>query len=290
MPTLETWRGSYLWRYIPSLPAAVTFAVLFGIVTTAHTWKMSKTRTWFCLPFVIGGVFEEIGYISRAAANNATGALPPYLIQAIFLLLPPVLFAASLYMVFARVIRAVQGDSFSLISPRWTTRIFVLGDVTCLLIQSNGSGLLAKQKTVLTGDYIIVAGLGLQVLLFAGFMVCCLTFNIRFRGHMAKTGAASDIPWQSSLNMLYATSLAILVRNIYRMTEFVMGQYGYLLSNEWPAYVFDGALMLLVMIAFFIWYPNQLQPSVGDEVTELTSDSFISAEHGRAVKYGKSRV
>ncbi|MCJ1439400.1 hypothetical protein MMC27_008794 [Xylographa pallens] len=290
MPTLETWRGSYLWHYVPSLPAAVIFAVLFGIITTAHAWKMSKTKTWFCTPFVIGGLFEEVGYIARAAANNSTGALPPYLIQAIFLLLPPVFFAASLYMVYARVIRAVQGESHSLISPRWTTRIFVLGDFTCLLIQSVGSGLLATPKNVITGNYIIVGGLGLQVLLFAGFMVCCLNFNIRLRGHMAKTGAASDVRWQSSLNMLYATSLAILVRNIYRMAGFIMGQDGYLLSNEWPAYVLDGTLMLLVMIAFFIWYPNQLQPSVGDEATELTSDGFISAEHARAVKYGKSTV
>jgi len=56
MPTLQTYRGVYLWHYIPSLPAAILFAVLFALVTVAHGWKMISTRMWFCAPFVIGGI------------------------------------------------------------------------------------------------------------------------------------------------------------------------------------------------------------------------------------------
>lgn len=55
MPTLETYRGVYIWRYVPSLPLSVTFAAIFGIAATAHGWKMYKTQLWFCLPFVLGG-------------------------------------------------------------------------------------------------------------------------------------------------------------------------------------------------------------------------------------------
>ncbi len=84
--------------------------------------------------------------------------------------------------------------------------------------------------------------------------------------------------------MLYATSLAILVRNIYRMVEFIMGQDGYLLSTEWPTYVFDGALMLLVMIGFFIWYPSDLRPRSRDSMVELTTEGAMPAEQGRGVK------
>jgi hypothetical protein len=56
MPTLETYQGAYLWNYVPSLPAAVTFAVLFGLATAAHSWRMSTLKSWFCLPFVCGGL------------------------------------------------------------------------------------------------------------------------------------------------------------------------------------------------------------------------------------------
>lgn len=56
MPTLETYNGYPLWEYVPSLPAAVIFIVLFGILTLAHTWKMFAHRMWFCIPFVVGGI------------------------------------------------------------------------------------------------------------------------------------------------------------------------------------------------------------------------------------------
>ncbi|RDW67569.1 protein RTA1 [Coleophoma cylindrospora] len=284
MPTLETYLGTILWHYVPNMPLAIVFTILFCLVSVAHAWKMFVTKTWFCIPFLIGGIFEVIGYISRAAATNATGSLIPYIFQAIFILLAPVCFAASLYMVYSRVVRAVHGDSFSLISPRWATVVFVSGDWTCLNIQSSGSGLLVHPKQVAIGTYIIVAGLALQVLMFVVFMFCCLNFNSRFRAHVAESGATSDVPWQACLNMLYSTSLAILVRNIYRVVEYIMGKDSYLQNTEWPTYVFDAALMFLVMIGFFIWYPSQLRPTTRDSMIELTADGESSAEHGRTVK------
>ena len=63
-----------------------------------------------------------------------------------------------------------------------------------------------------------------------------------------------------------------------------MGQNGYLLDSEWPTYVFDGALMLLVMIVFFIWYPSHLRPRARDSMVELTVNGGSSAEHGCAVE------
>ena len=192
---------------------------------------------------------------------NSTGALLPYVLQAIFLVLPPVFFAATLYMVYSRIVRAIKGEAFSLISTRWTTRLFVIGDLVTLNIQSSGSGLLTNQDLVLIGDYIVFAGLGLQVLMFAAFVYCCAIFNIRFRAHQGQTGGSNAGTWQSRLNMLYATSLLILIRNIYRMVEFIMGDNGYLMQKEWPTYIFDGTLMLFVMISFFIWYPDDLRSS-----------------------------
>jgi len=303
MPTLDTYQGVYLWRYVPSLPASIIAAILFGIATIAHCWKVYTANMWFCLPFVIGGLrasspeagvylvsvtnislpVEFIGYVARAAAYDATGNLTLYLIQGLFLILPPVLFAASLYMVYSRVVRAVGGERFSPTPLRWTTLGFVLGDFACLDIQGAGSGLLAKPGSGLSGTYIIVSGLIMQVLLCICFMVLCRIFNNRFKTHLTKTGATTNVPWQSRLNMLYSTSLAILVRNIYRVVEFTMGQDSYVFNTEWLTYLLDGVLMLLVMIGFFIWHPSQLRPrfteSVANSVTEPSNNGISSAEH-----------
>jgi hypothetical protein len=196
----------------------------------------------------------------------------PFIVQAVFLLLPPVLFAATLYMIYARVVRSVGGERFSIITPRWSTRIFVLGDILCLNIQSSGAGLTPKPRIARIGDAIIIAGLGLQVLIFAAFLICCAIFNVRFRAHLERAKAVSDLPWQSCLGMLYTTSMLIQTRNIFRIVEYTMGSEGYLFSNEWPTYVFDGSLMLVVMVCFFIWYPIQFQAGEGNsmELTDVT--------------------
>jgi hypothetical protein len=57
MPELQLYKGVvYLWAYIPNLPAAIVFAILFALATAAHMYKMFRTRMWFCIPFVIGGI------------------------------------------------------------------------------------------------------------------------------------------------------------------------------------------------------------------------------------------
>lgn len=46
----------YLWRYLPSFTAAAIFMGLFAVVTLAHCWRMTKTRTWYCSIFALGGL------------------------------------------------------------------------------------------------------------------------------------------------------------------------------------------------------------------------------------------
>jgi VIT1/CCC1 family predicted Fe2+/Mn2+ transporter len=56
MAKLEPYKGGYyLWQYVPSIAAAVIFLLLFLSMTALISWRMFKTKTWFCLPFAIGG-------------------------------------------------------------------------------------------------------------------------------------------------------------------------------------------------------------------------------------------
>lgn len=42
--------------YDPSTAAAVIFVVLFGLSTILHFYQLIRTRTWFMIPFLIGGI------------------------------------------------------------------------------------------------------------------------------------------------------------------------------------------------------------------------------------------
>lgn len=45
-----------IYRYIPSEATAITVCVLFSLATAFHLWKLLRTRTWFFIPFVFGGI------------------------------------------------------------------------------------------------------------------------------------------------------------------------------------------------------------------------------------------
>ena len=62
----------------------------------------------------------------------------PYIIQSLLLLLGPSFFAASIYMILGRIIRLTGGERYSLIGPKWLTKIFVVGDILSFFVQSGG--------------------------------------------------------------------------------------------------------------------------------------------------------
>lgn len=47
--------GFEYYRYDPSLAAAAIFVALFLLVTGLHLYQLLRTRTWYFIPFVIGG-------------------------------------------------------------------------------------------------------------------------------------------------------------------------------------------------------------------------------------------
>ena len=203
----------------------------------------------------------------------------PYVMQSTLLLLAPILFAASLYMTLSRVVLAVDGSQFSPISPRWLTRIFVFGDVFSFLVQASGAGLRVQAGSGDSdidpnlGSNIIVGGLIFQIIIFGVFVLVSVVFNMRFRKSHRPNPTASDVPWQQVLNMLYITSGFVMVRNIFRVVEYVMGSDGYLLSVEWGVYVFDAALMTLTMFWFLWRYPHRLRKAIKGKSRRSRGDS-----------------
>jgi hypothetical protein len=84
---------------------------------------------------------QVIGYAARAKSGQESPSwtLGPYIIQAIFLLVAPALYAASIYMELGRIIIMAEGESRSLIPLKWLTKIFVIGDVLSFFLQGGGT-------------------------------------------------------------------------------------------------------------------------------------------------------
>jgi hypothetical protein len=214
-----------LWPYTPTIAAGVIAALVFAVLTSAHVWQLIRNRTWFCIPFVVGGLFETIGYAARAAAHNDTESKTPYIIQSVLILVAPILFAASVYMILGRLILRTESASYSIVRAKWVTKIFVTGDILCFFIQSGGAGMLvqAKDKSGFKrGENIILGGLILQILIFAFFVVVASIWQRRLTA--LPTAVAAELPWKRYMGFLYAASLFITVRNMCRVIEYAMGK------------------------------------------------------------------
>lgn len=164
-------------------------------------------------------------------------------------------------MVLGRIIRAVRGESYSLIRVGILTKVFVAGDVISFWVQGGGAGLMAKGDSAAMGEKIIVGGLIIQLLMFGLFIVTAVLFQTRYQREKVDAILYEAVGWKASMYMLYGVSILIMIRSIFRVIEFATGQNGYLLSNEWTLYVFDSVLMAAVMLIFIVWYPNNLRPS-----------------------------
>ncbi|KAF2677811.1 RTA1 like protein [Lentithecium fluviatile CBS 122367] len=259
--------------YDPSLAAAIVTIIIFAILTTLHLILLFKTRTWFCIPFTIGALFEVIGFITRALGHtnryyiaSKPGPLVYFIIQAVLILLAPLFFAASVYMFLSRIIRATGHTSYSPVCTKWLTKIFVGGDFLCLNIQSTGASMLTNAKgnakKADLGTNIVMTGLVLQIVIFAFFVGVAGVWHRRMRSGPGAPGkhpvGANGWDWERYMWMLYVASGIITARNLYRVVEYAMGEDGYLLMNEWSVYVLDALPMVVVLVVCARWYVGDL--------------------------------
>lgn len=285
-----------LYRYTPSLAAAVVAVAVFAILTALHTWRLLRARAFYFTAFTMGGIckwsireagrrpftlawskksqcdgnqqkltvqkppVQTIGYAGRVWSHYDKYSLGGFIIQAILILVAPALYAASIYMILGRLIRAVKGEHLSLIPVQWVTRIFVTGDVIAFTLQAGGGGIQAAGTLELyeTGEKIIIAGLFVQIVIFGFFVVTSVLFHVRLIKNPTAIATSEAIPWTRYLTVLYVTSAIILVRSIFRVIEYLQGNAGYLISHEIFLYIFDALLMALTMAIFVVWYVEHL--------------------------------
>ncbi|CAI7644016.1 unnamed protein product [Penicillium glandicola] len=255
-----------LYEYTPSLIGAVIFAALFSLTTAFHLFQRIRTHAKYFNPFIVGGIFQIIGYVARAAAHFNKTSTTLYAMQSLFILLAPILYAASIYMVLGRIITFLNGEHLSSVPVHLMTKIFVGGDILSFILQAAGGGVMTggSTKTVAIGQWIIVAGLCVQLLFFGTFILSSATFHIRIVGSPTEKSVrtrhlgTSILPrnWSSLLFACYTVSVLILIRSIYRLIEFAQGNNGYVISHEVYLYVFDAAMMFSVMAIMNVFHPS----------------------------------
>lgn len=297
-PSASEWKA---YQYTPTKIGAIVACALFGLITLTCTVQFimalnrlrgrSRRQVLTVIPFLIGGVFETVGYLGRVLSLEDPTKLTPYIIQSLLLLVAPALFAASIYMALGRIISDLEADNHSVIRLKWLTKIFVIGDVISFFVQGGGGGILARSSSSLSliGTDLIIAGLFLQIAFFGFFIIVMSIFQVRiYREPTSLSTSTRYIPsamrnWQMVIVTLFVCSVLIFIRSVVRAIEYIQGNDGYIISHEIYLYMLDGLLMFLQMTVyclqdvggFFSTYEERVPISYCIESIKLTDSNKV---------------
>ncbi|KAM5515617.1 RTA1 domain protein [Fusarium oxysporum f. sp. phaseoli] len=270
------------YRYEPSTAAAVIFVVLFSITTIVHVIQLIKTKTWYMLAFCLGGISEIAGYIGRAINSTedpGCWTLGPYVVQSVLLLIAPALMAASIYMILSRVILLTEGEVHAVIRRRWLTKIFVVGDIISIELQSAGGSMMSGanegNNLMKIGEYVIIGGLFFQLAIFGIFIVVVSVFHRRMNRSPTNKSLEPSIRWRHYLTTLYITSGFIWVRSLFRVIEYLDGNDGYLMRTEAFMFVFDATLIWIVMVWMNWYHPSEIGLLLRNEIPVMNGFELL---------------
>ncbi|THW43847.1 RTA1 like protein [Aureobasidium pullulans] len=296
-----------LYHYEPSQGLAVIAAGLFGLGALIHLFQMIRYKTWFFTAFLIGAMsmlslsspppsslsfpsanvipVMTLGYAMRFLSARSPDSVMLYALQSLFIILPPSLYAATLYMIYGRLVLFINLPHASLIRPSLVTKIFVIGDLFSFFTQASAGGMMVQASMAKTGKTIMLLGLALQLIFFAFFLIVAVTFWLRVKKALRTAAAApipqvNSIPWPRLFIALFIAAGLIIIRCAFRVVEFQQDADGVLQGHEWYAYVFDAVPMLFVQTLFNIVHAGRVLPKHGgQEDRENLDEEYIKLNH-----------
>lgn len=204
---------------------------------------------------------ETFGYYGRARAHNDQTGIGPWAQQQMLILCAPPFVAATIYMVLGRIIRVLDAEHLSSVRTKRLTVIFVLNDVICFLTQLIGSGVqvTGSANVMAIGKKAVLAGLIFSLVVFCLFVWIAIAFHMRLlRDPTMIVVQNPRLNWTRYMWALYASCLALAIRNLMRTIQFGANKESALNTKEVYIYVFDAAFMMVSMAVLIVWHPGLL--------------------------------
>lgn len=192
--------------------------------------------------------------------------LEVYKINQCFLVISPVLLAIVEYITMAKLLAisaANQGGDSSKtpagILSKYVAWAFTVSDFICCLLQGSGGALYVDPDKATLARLLLLIGLFAQLAFFSLFiaLLVYVQFSPRFGFREGNLRRLRPV-----FVCLYATTLLLHLRNIFRVIEFEQGFTGELATQENMLYIFDFAPIYACFMLFtFMHYGFWLGPN-----------------------------
>ncbi|KAH9891035.1 RTA1-like protein [Cubamyces lactineus] len=268
---------------------AISLVLFVALLQTFMLWRQGGLCM---LAMVIGEYTWSVGFGTRFGLHTQPDSQGIYIAYYLFIVLSPCAFIASEYMLLGRLARYLKSHRHLLIPPQRITIVFVVSDITTFLIQAAGAllSISKNQKLSKTGEHIFLAGLVLQLVSFALFIILALRFLYRIKTmdpHVWTVDAAQPWhrDWRTLGAVLIVSSIGILVRCVYRVIELSQGYRGHLATTEAFFYALDSLPLFIAVAVYTPFWPGRMIPTI-DQLAKMdkapAGDERSSAEETKA--------
>ncbi|KAJ6470863.1 RTA1 like protein-domain-containing protein [Mycena sanguinolenta] len=259
--------------YTPQEWVAILFLALFGISTVLHAAQATYFRMWWLFPTaVLCGLGELAGWVGRLWSSQNPEANTPFIIQICCTIIAPTPLLAASFMIMSRLVGRL-GTSYSLLTPKWFTILFLPCDLIALVVQGVGGGMASSANTLAganKGANVMLGGIGFQFAVIIIFTALASDFSLRYmRNKPIRTSEAPRGALTLRLKLMASalafSTVVLIVRSIYRLIELSGGWDGHVIRTEVYFNVLDGGMVTLAIFTLNFVHPGLfLQPAPED--------------------------
>ncbi|KAL7414267.1 RTA1 like protein-domain-containing protein [Mrakia frigida] len=246
--------------FIPSIPLAVITAGVYLVIALCLVARWFPYRLGM-MWWLIGGCIAYAGGMAlRVKIHDDPYTLGLYIASTLLVLLSPVFFILVDYMLFSRLVAAMEMERHLFIRARWVSKIFVISDCVTFFLQISGGGMGASESMAQLGTNISLVGIIAQLASFVIFIVLVLHFGWKIQRHepaIWNSNGAGNTEWKRLYYALLWTCIGYLIRSVFRSIELSQGHDGYLHTHENWLYGLDSLPLAAAMVVFIPIYPGQ---------------------------------
>ncbi|GAA5975907.1 hypothetical protein JCM5350_000774 [Sporobolomyces pararoseus] len=229
MSLLET--VSLPYGYVPSVAMGIVFILVFTLTLILHTVQVIVSRRmWFMVCMSIGALGEVIGWSFRLISHYKPSLSDTYIGQNAILVISPAFISAALYWGLAICIELVA-PRYSLLSAKAFKITFLIIDYISLVVQGVGGGIAGSattERNLNMGSNIMLGGIAFQLLVMIIYVIYGSVWAYKAQPEVEKAGKKMRL----MLFALFAASVCVIIRGIFRTIELQDGFTGYLATHE----------------------------------------------------------
>ncbi|KAF7341318.1 hypothetical protein MVEN_01868100 [Mycena venus] len=282
--------------YVPQEAVAILFLTLYGISTILHVGQATYFRMWWLLPTAaLCGIGELIGWSGRLWSSINPIANTPFTIQISTTIIAPTPLLAASFMIMARIVERL-GSSYSLLTPKWYTILFLPCNIIALVVQGVGGGMASSASDLAganRGANVMLGGIAFQFVVIIVFSLLALDFTQRYirdkpartrTGNLETSAARGALTprLKFMLGALAFSTTVLFIRSVYRLIELSGGWTGRIIRTEVYFNVLDGGMVTLAIFTLNFVHPGvflQAAPSKAAD-SEIKLQSYASSREG----------